>query len=984
MRKEIEEKTNLLKDAARAISQHETMQRNSELESHAMIEQMQQYIHQLEEAAKQREPRASMDAMNAEKFKSLEADVQRLKNALLEADSKEAELKRQRGVITADLEDRQESLVACEAKIAELAIKNAELVEQLERQTQTDELANLRTQLADKECELQVSKEQLAELERVYQKACRSIQKLMLKVSSQDEEINRYKKQQQTQQQQQSNDVATSTTTISPTAQQLHSQSDNESTAGLDISSGLKQRYEQQLKDQDELIKQLRADIKKKTANLQNLVNKELWEKNREVERLTKLLSSSQQQSLESTAQDDAITYTEAEFRKTLKRNKLLQRKVDVLLQRLQQLEQSSQLVPQLRQQLQSMQTDVELANKWRLECADVCAVLTNRLEELAGFLNSLLKHKDVLGVLAADRRHAMRRAVDRSLDLSKSLNMTLSVTGVSMADQSLAQLSKLSEILLYTDEHQTFNSLEDMQALGKEREKEKDKSKSFKERRSLPLALDNQSESEAWSEPDRKVSLARIGLEDTSNSLVEQQKQQKQKQLQQQQLSESDSEEQLQQQQQPTLPSSSQSKERSRLHQMEARLLEAQCQLVDADSRFKQEQLRVLELNQQLEQLQSQNQALQSDLRAIGLQEDQELIELQNLNELQTQQLQQLQLTYNTLQADSQITELELQEAQRKLLHMEEQHATSLEAARVELSQFKMEAAERLAKQQEILERDWVASSEHEELKLQLLDLQRSIEFYEDSEKDLKQTLVENELATRALKKQLDESTLQASKAIMERTKAYNDKLQLESRLTELKQTLTQLQEQQQQRLIKPINNSSDVSQSGYTSEEVVVPATVRITSSSHSSSNSAATGQRLNNPSPDLGIESDVGRVLSVELATAQRPLLKTVELIGEEAGEQADISPDTEDVATAMVASTSTAVTGQTPMHDCAKVEQENADLRRKLIRTKRAFEDTYDKLRVVNKAKAQVEKDIKNQILKTHNVLRNVRSNMENVL
>ncbi|EDV98428.1 GH23115 [Drosophila grimshawi] len=1114
MRKEIEEKTNLLKDAARAISQHETMQRNSELESHAMIEQMQQYIHQLEEAAKQREPRASMDAMNAEKFKSLEADVQRLKNALLEADSKEAELKRQRGVITADLEDRQESLVACEAKIAELAIKNAELVEQLERQTQTDELANqtrlelcaclaenrsllselnsikremlgrnkciedaakvfdeqrksiklledmnykkdcaywrlliehegiirkqscdvdkmrrekqffqelinklqyrerisaamqpmprstfslisdvlgtqdyprqdrkmlyfsmpeLRTQLADKECELQVSKEQLAELERVYQKACRSIQKLMLKVSSQDEEINRYKKQQQTQQQQQSNDVATSTTTISPTAQQLHSQSDNESTAGLDISSGLKQRYEQQLKDQDELIKQLRADIKKKTANLQNLVNKELWEKNREVERLTKLLSSSQQQSLESTAQDDAITYTEAEFRKTLKRNKLLQRKVDVLLQRLQQLEQSSQLVPQLRQQLQSMQTDVELANKWRLECADVCAVLTNRLEELAGFLNSLLKHKDVLGVLAADRRHAMRRAVDRSLDLSKSLNMTLSVTGVSMADQSLAQLSKLSEILLYTDEHQTFNSLEDMQALGKEREKEKDKSKSFKERRSLPLALDNQSESEAWSEPDRKVSLARIGLEDTSNSL----------QLQQQQLSESDSEEQLQQQQQPTLPSSSQSKERSRLHQMEARLLEAQCQLVDADSRFKQEQLRVLELNQQLEQLQSQNQALQSDLRAIGLQEDQELIELQNLNELQTQQLQQLQLTYNTLQADSQITELELQEAQRKLLHMEEQHATSLEAARVELSQFKMEAAERLAKQQEILERDWVASSEHEELKLQLLDLQRSIEFYEDSEKDLKQTLVENELATRALKKQLDESTLQASKAIMERTKAYNDKLQLESRLTELKQTLTQLQEQQQQRLIKPINNSSDVSQSGYTSEEVVVPATVRITSSSHSSSNSAATGQRLNNPSPDLGIESDVGRVLSVELATAQRPLLKTVELIGEEAGEQ-DISPDTEDVATAMVASTSTAVTGQTPMHDCAKVEQENADLRRKLIRTKRAFEDTYDKLRVVNKAKAQVEKDIKNQILKTHNVLRNVRSNMENVL
>lgn len=67
-----------------------------------------------------------------------------------------------------------------------------------------------------------------------------------------------------------------------------------------------------------------------------------------------------------------------------------------------------------------------------------------------------------------------------------------------------------------------------------------------------------------------------------------------------------------------------------------------------------------------------------------------------------------------------------------------------------------------------------------------------------------------------------------------------------------------------------------------------------------------------------------------------------------------------------------------------HDCLKVEQENAELRRKLLRTKRAFEDTYEKLRNANQRKAQIEKDIKNQILKTHNVLKNVRSNMENEL
>lgn len=67
-----------------------------------------------------------------------------------------------------------------------------------------------------------------------------------------------------------------------------------------------------------------------------------------------------------------------------------------------------------------------------------------------------------------------------------------------------------------------------------------------------------------------------------------------------------------------------------------------------------------------------------------------------------------------------------------------------------------------------------------------------------------------------------------------------------------------------------------------------------------------------------------------------------------------------------------------------HDCTKVEQENGELRRQLIRTKRALEDTYEKLRLANQRKAHLEKYIKNQIVKTHNVLKNVRSNMEKEL
>ncbi|XP_023168796.2 centrosomin isoform X3 [Drosophila hydei] len=949
LRKRVDEKTELLKDAARAISQHEEMQKKADLESQAMIEQMQQYIQQLESSAKQKVTKNSMDSLDTEKFKALEAELLNLENALLEADLRETESKRHQELLTADLAEKQETLMACEAKIEELAIKNAKLLEQLEKRNndsnqQTNAQPELRAQLADKICELQDAEEKLKERERVHEKACRTIQKLMQKLSSQEKEINRHKQQKQQQNK--------SLTENSSPAKQLHSLSDTEACA-VDISRSLKQRYEKQIEDQDELIKQLQSEVKKKTANLQNLVNKELWEKNREVERLTKLVSGKQhsQQSVEHSGDDSTggvdlqQSFTEADFVKAVKRNQLLQRKVDVLLQRLGSAQEETKLASQLKQELQNMQLKVENANKWRLECADVCSVLTNRLDELAGFLNSLLKHKDVLGVLAADRRHAMRRAVDRSLDLSKSLNMTLSITGVSLADQSLAQLSKLSE-MLYNDADEcnhTYNSHEDLQAA------KAAKAEARKERRSLPLPqqLDNQSESEAWSEPDRKVSLARIGLEDTSNSIAGEQHH-----------SESDSEGHA-----CATNTMKQERRSERIGQLETliaqrdeRLLQAQCQLVEADNRYKQEQLRVLELSQQLDQLRLQNEALHADLRAIGCQEEQQMEELQSLIEQKTQQLEKLQVEHKTLQADAQITEIELHEARQQLLEIQKENETKFAEFQLEVSQ-RLEAQHLL--QQQELERNWVALTQYEELKSQLVHLQSSLEFYQENEKELKQTLVENELSSRALKKELDESTLQASKAIMERTKAYNDKLQLEQRLEEIKLQLVKLQDEQKQKQRQ--REPSDVSQSGYTSEEL--PQRQRV--------------GRLSNPSPDLGIESDTGRVHSVELSNTQHPLLKTVELVNDDIlDEKNDLSPDTELPAGERPVSV--------PVHDCLKVEQENAELRRKLIRTKRAFEDTYEKLRVVNKAKAQVEKDIKNQILKTHNVLRNVRSNMENVL
>lgn len=66
-----------------------------------------------------------------------------------------------------------------------------------------------------------------------------------------------------------------------------------------------------------------------------------------------------------------------------------------------------------------------------------------------------------------------------------------------------------------------------------------------------------------------------------------------------------------------------------------------------------------------------------------------------------------------------------------------------------------------------------------------------------------------------------------------------------------------------------------------------------------------------------------------------------------------------------------------------HDCEKIEKENAELRRKFERTRRAFEKTWAQLRISNQRKEQIEKDIRQEIYKTHSVLKNARSNIESV-
>lgn len=76
--------------------------------------------------------------------------------------------------------------------------------------------------------------------------------------------------------------------------------------------------------------------------------------------------------------------------------------------------------------------------------------------------------------------------------------------------------------------------------------------------------------------------------------------------------------------------------------------------------------------------------------------------------------------------------------------------------------------------------------------------------------------------------------------------------------------------------------------------------------------------------------------------------------------------------------------TADSTRSVVHDCAKIEADFAELKRRYKQTRRHLELAYDSIKSSNKRKEQLERDIKQQIQKTNVVLKTVRTNMTNEL
>ncbi|KAL9918159.1 phosphodiesterase 4D interacting protein centrosomin isoform 1-T1 [Glossina fuscipes fuscipes] len=880
LRKEVQEKQEILKEAAQAMNQMEKIQKDTEGKYQEIIEELQQKIQYMEmERAVEKSPSNNelmndlMGRLDISESVNTTQKIRELEGLLKQAEVKLVDVQGRMTKLDEILAQRDETIKEYEDKVKELAFQNAELLESIETKDKElanaealrDELKERKAELADKVCIIDELQDKLKNLEVMYHKARQTIEKLMY---------------------------------------------------------SLKQKVDE---------------------------NGRLMSKNNSTQNAAK--NSSKDIEKDMTAASECSGFCGSETYKEL-------------------IAEQRDTISHLRVELEKSQAEMERSEKRRLEWADVCSVLTKRLEELADFLNSLLNHKDVLDGLAADHRRAMRKAIDRSLDLSKSLNMS----GISVNDQSLTQLSNLSGWLDEVEclQNLTFNTYETMEAQpmietlkaeNKALKKELDKrryAEAKKEKRSLPLTWPtNKSESEAWSEPDRKVSMARIGLVGERTTV-------KDVSINKQRLG-SDSEndnshsgrlnsriirarnqERIQQLEQA-------------LAQRDERILEIQCQLFDADLLVKQETRRAQEVTEKLT----------SDIEELK-QRYEKGYEKAN-NEYQ-KKLQEAQKEYNDL--------IERRMNEQKKMY------------------------------EETLQRDWISLKLYDEVKRQLdklkvehTEAQNTIDFLKENEEELKQSLVESELSARNLQKKLNEHTLQASKAIMERTKALHDKLELEKRLQELTRLLddhktehnnlvtqiANLEKEHNAVVNSKVRNHNDdgiSSQSGYTSEEMATQAKTNCTEGKIVSAAQQRLGaERLQNSSPDLGIESDAGRISSAEVANTQCSMPKTIESETDKAsavmGDE-EFPEDNEGAKEVKSPPATQTLELVNLSHDCTKVEQENGELRRQLIRTKRALEDTYEKLRLANQRKAHLEKYIKNQIVKTHNVLKNVRSNMEKEL
>lgn len=820
---------------------------------------------------------------------------------------------------------------------------------------------------------------------------------------------------------------------------------------------------EKLLEEKDEVIQKLQGELRKRTGDLQGIVNTELWEKNRTIEKLETIIKG----------KEEALGKIEKTNNNTELQLKILKQRINELGIHINIPSElaSSDDIEYHKEKDHHLLLQLEKSEKMRRDCQEICCILNNRLEELCHFLQSLLQHKSILGFLGHQQTQRLHEAVNKSLEFSQTLSNSILID----VDQSLQQLCNITNLLNSTRADSVIHSFEDdnsvlsivpsdatltyhnhltsnnnerdlvivlrdqianLQQQLESRDSKLDKLTPETSQSLRMVHLD--SESESWSEPDRSVSLARIGLQGDTlkcgnisstnkspskrTTLVENKQTimllheqiselqmkltKSEERLNSSQLDYNELEKSLGHEQNKFLEISKQYEiSQCDVENLKTQLSKLLVQIQDSNSELEKTKVEKFHVEQQLSQLKVTIESLEELKSTVHLSYDAKTKHMQNmLNEMEIEKTKVVQkaedLETKLLETTKHLeqTEVELQHTQCKLENCKQRYTNELNSLNCKLQQQAIAL-------KNLYDKESIIGKELQQTQNDNIKLTNHAEQLQVANRDSCSKILSLEEKMDNLLKQLDDVTLKNSELVLEKAKIKNENVILESKIIEARERNllasqicisdlerknllldSQLKNLNKGQILKYTLSSSlpnnlnvenlnwiyqrQVSDhSDYTLEEIQRNSDDYRSLSVHNVLDIVDDNERLQaSSSPDLGIESDQGRLSSLENnAGIQRPLLPSLRIA--------------QTVNNLLNSVENNICKSQSCNEQMERISNENVTLRKRLLRTKRTLDETLTRLTLANKQKKEVEKSICKQIHKTSQVLRKAKANLD---
>lgn len=605
---------------------------------------------------------------------------------------------------------------------------------------------------------------------------------------------------------------------------------------------------------------------------------------------------------------------------------------------------------------MREAQNDLDESEAALRQSTIFCGVLLERLEELARFLNSLLQKKDIIGQLGYELRRAITKAVDRSLNISRNVNqfsmdqsshlsdcsmidLVDSLQSSTIADdKSMIDSLRIENVKLKTelDSFKMFKSSNPGSSLNTSRTHKSQKNS----RKSIAsLFLKHQSESEEWSEPDRDVSQKRIGLK-TDDPIV----------LKRNSTTSDDDDDDL----------DNFGNDHKLVKKSDWRLI--QSKIKSLETLLQEKNDKIIEVSGML--LDAENDAKDKiiQIRKKLDETDKDLLHYKNLYQQTSAEICELRSSFKEKDETVNLLKSEKDQLNVELRVLSSKHESQVERNRDLKSKFQIEE-QKLHKlnveyetkckmydqlvnaskkrEQEIkdeLQLNWIRKSIYNQLLHELEKKQERLKEYQKKfaamEEDMKMMqnhMMESEDRLEKISRSLDNATLQLSSASVERSKALNEKRMMESKLKKVIEDHQKLNIEKQELNLK-------------IADLEVFNAKLQ---------NKLLIGDKV-----AMHPSSEYGSGYASEEA-ANNPSNRSPSFSSNDEKERESISN----------------------CESCKKLESEINEIKKTMGHSKKSLEVAYAKLRNQNLRKAQIEMDIKTQIIKTQNVLQNVRTNME---